>query len=195
MAVLIDRVPGKPGRVLVTPENGGGAFYATLELADEPVVAGNKVNRQNVIDTIISVLTEKQLLDIQVVTGGYVGDGAKITITDKETGAYSGTGRKITLGFEPDLIILIEGADGWTAPSVHFKREKLAASSALYLDIFDWNTYEIFTEGVLTTYITTYVPVKIESDGFSVAEVGRDDKVYKTANKEGGYYFYAALKL
>ena len=191
MAVLIDRVPGKPGRVLVTPEDGGEAFYATLELADEPVVAGNKVNRQNVIDTIISVLTEKQLLNIQVVTGGYIGDGAKITITDKETGAYSGTGRKITLGFEPDLLILIEDAEGWTAPSVHFKREKLAASSGLYIDIFDWNTYK----KVGNDAVTTYVPVKIESDGFSVAEVGKGDKVYKTANKEGYFYFYAALKL
>ncbi len=55
MAVLEDRVPGKPGRVLVTPEDGGEAFYATLELADEPVVAGNKVNRQNVIDTLLPV--------------------------------------------------------------------------------------------------------------------------------------------
>lgn len=192
MAVLIDRVPGKPGRVLVTPEDGGEAFYATLELADEPVVAGNKVNRQNVIDTIISVLTEKQLLDIQVVTGGYVGDGAKITITDEETGAYSGTGRKITLGFEPDLIILIKNAYGWTAPSVHFKKEKLAASSAHYLDIFDWNTYEHYADG---GGLTTYVPIKIESDGFSVAEVEKNDEVRITANDEGVYYFYAALKL
>ncbi len=65
MAILEDRVPGKPGRVLVTPENGGEAFYATLELADEPVVAGNKVNKQNVIDTIkaCSIFTKEEITE------------------------------------------------------------------------------------------------------------------------------------
>ncbi len=52
MAVLKDRVPGKPGRFLVTPEDCSAPFYAQLELADEPVEPGNKVNAQNVTDTV-----------------------------------------------------------------------------------------------------------------------------------------------
>lgn len=191
MAVLEDRVPGKPGRVLVTPEDGGEAFYATLELADEPVVPGNKVNRQNVIDTIISVLTEKQLLDMQIATGGYVGDGTAITITNYSTGAYSGTGRKITLGFEPDLIVLTEEPNGWMAPSVHFKKESLS-NGDLFFNIFDWNAYEKIKSG---SHIT-YIPVKFESDGFSVARIlynGESTSI--SANTTGEYYYYAALKL
>lgn len=50
MAVLIDRVPNKPGRRLITPENGA-PYYAKIEMADEPAVVGTPVNRQNVIDT------------------------------------------------------------------------------------------------------------------------------------------------
>lgn len=75
MAVLEDRVPGKPGRVLVTPEDGGGAFYATLELADEPVVAGNKVNRQNVMDTIIDALETGTIKAGKIGFAEYVGTG------------------------------------------------------------------------------------------------------------------------
>lgn len=54
MAVLEDRVSAKPGRMLVKPE-GGAEFYAQLEMADEPVAPGNKLNRQNVIDTLLPV--------------------------------------------------------------------------------------------------------------------------------------------
>lgn len=49
---LIDRVPGDPGRMRIVPE-GGTAFYAKVELADNPVKAGNKVSRRNVIDTLL----------------------------------------------------------------------------------------------------------------------------------------------
>lgn len=52
MAVLEDRVSAKPGRMLIKPEDGA-EFYATLEMADEPVTPGNKINRQNVIDTLL----------------------------------------------------------------------------------------------------------------------------------------------
>ena len=38
-----DRVPQKPGRVKITPENGT-AYYATMERADEPVVEGTPLN-------------------------------------------------------------------------------------------------------------------------------------------------------
>ena len=94
MAVLEDRVPGKPGRVLVTPENGGEAFYATLELADEPVVDGNKVNRQNVIDTIIESLSTGMLGTLRIECGSYVGVQNLSTKT-------------LTFGFAPSMVILV----------------------------------------------------------------------------------------
>ena len=41
-----DRVPQKPGRVKITPENGT-AYYATMERADEALVEGTPLNAKN----------------------------------------------------------------------------------------------------------------------------------------------------
>ena len=38
-----DRVPQKPGRVKITPENGT-AYFATMERADEPLQEGTPLN-------------------------------------------------------------------------------------------------------------------------------------------------------
>ena len=45
--VFTDRVPKKPGRVRITPENGQASFYATMQRADEPSVEGTPLNAGN----------------------------------------------------------------------------------------------------------------------------------------------------
>lgn len=42
-----DRVPTKLGRVKITPENGGTPYYAVVERADEPSVAGTPLSAVN----------------------------------------------------------------------------------------------------------------------------------------------------
>lgn len=42
-----DRVPSKQGRVKITPENGGAAYYAIVERADEPSVVGTPLSAAN----------------------------------------------------------------------------------------------------------------------------------------------------
>ena len=44
---FVDRVPSKLGRVKITPENGGAAYYAIVERADEPAVAGTPLSAAN----------------------------------------------------------------------------------------------------------------------------------------------------
>lgn len=44
-----DRVPQKPGRVLVAPEGGGEQFYATITRADEPLVEGTPLNANTLL--------------------------------------------------------------------------------------------------------------------------------------------------
>ena len=44
---FVDRVPTKLGRVKITPENGGAAYYAVVERADEPAVAGTPLSAAN----------------------------------------------------------------------------------------------------------------------------------------------------
>ena len=43
----VDRVPTRANRVLVTPEDGGTPYYATITRADEPSVVGTPVNAAN----------------------------------------------------------------------------------------------------------------------------------------------------
>ena len=44
---FVDRVPSKQGRVKITPENGGTPYYAIIERADEPSVAGSPLSAAN----------------------------------------------------------------------------------------------------------------------------------------------------
>ena len=44
---FVDRVPSKLGRVKITPENGGTPYYAVMERADEPAVAGTPLSAAN----------------------------------------------------------------------------------------------------------------------------------------------------
>lgn len=46
---MLDRVPVNPGRVLVTPENGGAAYYATLTRADNPTQEGTPLNKASLL--------------------------------------------------------------------------------------------------------------------------------------------------
>lgn len=45
MIEVKDRVPSKPNRILITPENGSEPFYATWERADEPIEEGTPINK------------------------------------------------------------------------------------------------------------------------------------------------------
>lgn len=42
--MFVDRQSKYPGRVLITPEDGSPAFYATITRADEPTVTGTPIS-------------------------------------------------------------------------------------------------------------------------------------------------------
>ncbi len=60
MIEVKDRIPKKPNRILITPENGSAPFYATWQRADEPIEEGTPVNK---------------LLFDSIEEGGYLGTG------------------------------------------------------------------------------------------------------------------------
>lgn len=87
-----DRVPANPGRVLITPENGSAAFYATMTRADNPTQEGDPLNKNTLLkdataalfglgtdavpDDVLAMLApytkyfwKKQQLDISVLLG------------------------------------------------------------------------------------------------------------------------------
>ena len=44
-----DRIPVNPGRVLIAPENGSAAYYATMTRADNPTQEGTPLNKANLL--------------------------------------------------------------------------------------------------------------------------------------------------
>lgn len=44
---FVDRVPSKLGRVKITPESGGAAYYAVIERADDPAQVGTPLSAAN----------------------------------------------------------------------------------------------------------------------------------------------------
>ena len=52
--VFKDRVPQKPGRVKITPEDGT-AFYAVMERADEPIEVGTPLHARNFNEMIAMI--------------------------------------------------------------------------------------------------------------------------------------------
>lgn len=45
MAIVDNRIPTEPNRMLITPEDGSAPFYATVTYADEPTDPGTKINK------------------------------------------------------------------------------------------------------------------------------------------------------
>lgn len=50
-----DRIPTKPGRMKITPEDGSPAYYATVEMADEPTQVGTALNKENLLSDPVAM--------------------------------------------------------------------------------------------------------------------------------------------
>ena len=117
-----DRVPVNPGRVLVTPENGGAAYYATLTRADNPTQEGTPLNKAALLKDATAALfglggdavPDDVLNAIKtLINGANANADAKAQIA---TGSYTGTGtygasnpNSLTFDFEPKLVIVHGG--------------------------------------------------------------------------------------
>lgn len=121
-----DRIPANPGRVLVTPENGGAAYYATLTRADNPTQEGTPLNKANLLTDATAALfglganavpndvfsTVRALIARNATD---IANGVKI-----ETGSYTGTGTfgssnpcSLTFGFNPKVVFIYRENYAW----------------------------------------------------------------------------------
>ena len=102
---MYDRQPatGKEGRVKVVPESGR-AYYAKIEMADSPVVAGTALNKANLLTDAVAALfgltaaaTPNDVLNVLGKhlhgSGSYTGDGAATN--------------SLTFEFVPRLVIIM----------------------------------------------------------------------------------------
>lgn len=72
-----DRASLYPGRVLITPEDGSPAFYATMTRADEPTQAGNPLNKATLLSDSVAAMYGLDDSTVPNDLFGYVGEYAQ----------------------------------------------------------------------------------------------------------------------
>ena len=116
-----DRVPtpGQEGRVKITPESGGAAYYAKLEMADNPIQVGDEPIKANLLPddvaTALGLTGNPQVKDALEKIKTLV-DTAQTTASGRAqiaTGSYTGAGtygvsnpNSLTAPFPPRLIVI-----------------------------------------------------------------------------------------
>lgn len=65
---ILDRVPTKPGRVLITPEDGSAPFYAVMSRADEPEQEGTPINKK-LLDNMTKAVNVNVSTEVQELLG------------------------------------------------------------------------------------------------------------------------------
>lgn len=138
-----DRVPVNPGRVLITPENGSAAFYATMTRADNPTQEGTPLNKSSLLKDATAALfglgtdavPDDVLVAIKTALTQHDTDIAARAKT--ATGSYTGTGaygsankRTLTFGFRPKLIVISKSP----TPDFYVK----ASADVQGIDFFYW---------------------------------------------------------
>ena len=114
-----NRVPANPGRVLITPEDGSAAFYATVTRADNPTEAGDPLNKETLLKDATAALYG---LDATAVPDEVLAAARSLISTAQSTadskckivsGSYTGTGtygsdNKNSLTFDgtPKLLVV-----------------------------------------------------------------------------------------
>ena len=119
-----DRVPVNPGRVLITPENGAAAFYATMNRADNPTQEGDPLNKNTLLKDATAALyglpntavPDEVFALIKQAINSLIENSKNVAKI--ETGSYVGTSsglsHSITFSFAPKLVI-IYGFSGTSA--------------------------------------------------------------------------------
>ena len=85
-----DRIPTKPGRMKITPEDGSPTYYATVEMADEPTQVGTALNKENLLSDPVAMavgLTASAVPDDMFDVMAHAGDlhvWRKTVTTDEE---------------------------------------------------------------------------------------------------------------
>lgn len=107
---MYDRVSQNPGRVLITPEDGSGAFYATLALADNPTVVGTPLNSANLLSQATAAalgLGPEAVPDAAFSSlSAQVSTALVLAATGTKTFARNSQTVDVSLGFKPVLVII-----------------------------------------------------------------------------------------
>ena len=200
-----DRVPtpGQEGRVKITPESGGAAYYAKIEMADNPTQLGDEPVKANLLPdavaTALGLTGNPQVKDALNKLKALVDGKAQFA-----TGSYVGTGTfginnptVFTFQFAPKLFFVLgrmmyDGANNDNPYFVGSYSSSNAFSPLLALDAFD-TTYKRFD------FLGQKPYLKKSSDGKTIY-IYSEDSADKQFNERRVYssgkaltYYYAAI--
>ena len=126
-----DRVPTKPNRILIKPEDGSPSFYATMTRADEPTQVGDPLNKNTFLKDETAALfgfgktavPDDVFAKIPLLFNEQKEEVLSIPRTTVKVGSYVGNGKSESLAnantlefdFKPMFIVVYSpptGADG-----------------------------------------------------------------------------------
>lgn len=182
-----DRVPVNPGRVLITPENGSAAYYATMTRADNPTQEGTPLNKASLLKDATAELfglgtdavPDDALNAIKTLING--ANANADTKAKVATGSYTGTGtfgssnpNSLTFDFVPLFVVVTQqstyGPKTILLVNGQTRTSHLTASSSSYGLTVSWN------DNVVNWYANS-------SDGTADSQL----------NIKGAKYYYAAI--
>lgn len=186
-----DRVPINPGRVLITPENGNAAFYATMTRADNPTQEGDPLNKNTLLKDATAALyglgadavPDDVLRALKSILDGHATDiaaGAKIA-----TGSYIGTGTygasnpcSLTFDFVPQIIVFLGSYN--------------EAKSTTFVSYYNIDEIQALATNYLTTTYKNGLGFRPKNSGqtYSYAKISADAKtVYWYNTQDASYQF------
>ena len=185
-----NRVPANPGRVLITPEDGSAAFYATVTRADNPTEAGDPLSKETLLKDATAALYG---LDATAVPDEVLAAARSLISTAQSTadskckivsGSYTGTGtygsgNKNSLTFDgtPKLLIVT------SAENASYSDVK-SYDLLLYIAGFNGRAPSSFTNKTEGFYMVT-----ISGSGNTVNWYSDQSALYQL-NKSGVTYNY-----
>ena len=188
-----NRVSANPGRVLITPEDGSAAFYATLTRADNPTEAGDPLSKETLLTDATAALYG---LDATAVPDEVLVAARSLISTAQETadskckivsGSYTGTGtyggdNKNSLTFDgtPKLLIVsstVSSAYGGshTYPQLIFVYGESGSIASL-----------------ITSGSEVFASATVSRSGNTVSWYSADDAAQQL-NVSGTKYYYIAI--
>lgn len=186
-----DRLPNKPGRILITPEDGSKPFYATVTRADEPLQEGDALSKANLLkdqtaarygkgnnavpDTIFDQIAEEldrysfaQASGVKIERGSYVGDGT----------AGANSKNRLELDMDP-MVVFIAGED-----ATDWGLLLNPSPFGLYMsDTFQGSLHAEWNEGEVSWY-SDYLNPETPSES-----------AHRQLNDDGATYHYVAIGL
>lgn len=195
-----DRIPtpGQEGRVLITPENGGAPYYATIEMADNPTQPGTPWSMETVLQQatatalgltqsdpvpndafsqIASLLSTLLGNSVQLEYGSYAGTGSR---------GYSGNPLTITTSKPFRLIMLVSRESTDSSDDEVFY--PIGAYTTRYSGTYNYTLYtqNIALASVLTTSYQKNAGFGLSYGAYSVSSgISYDNIIYSKISADG----------